>query len=88
MKTTGNTGTLEGLVGSVDVPDGHQTGHFNLGELDLAAAKGSQGLERGQWNVMVPWTGLKGATYDVGDLELLSGGSHGDRLEWNRNRGL
>ena len=46
MKTTGNTGTLERLVGSVDVPDGHQTGHFNLGELNLAAAKGSQGLER------------------------------------------
>ena len=84
MKTTGNTGTLEGLVGSVDVPDGHQTGHLNLGELNLAAAKGSQGLEKGvvnQWKEMAYWTGLQGATYDVGDLELLSGGSHGERLD-------
>ena len=56
METTGNTGTLERLVGSVDVPDGHQTGHFNLGELNLAAAKGSQGLER--VNGMQWYTGL------------------------------
>lgn len=45
MQATGNTGTLEGLVGTISAADGHETGHLNLGELDLAAAKGSQGLE-------------------------------------------
>lgn len=44
MQTTSNTGTLQGLVGGVSLTDRHETGHLNLGELDLAAAKGSQRL--------------------------------------------
>jgi len=42
VKTTSNTGTLEGLVGTVLLTDGHETGHLNLGELDLAATEGGQ----------------------------------------------
>lgn len=45
MQATGNAGTLEGLVSSILAADGHETGHLNLGELNLTAAKGSQGLE-------------------------------------------
>lgn len=45
VQATGDTGTLEGLVGTISAADGHETGHLNLGELNLAAAKGSQGLE-------------------------------------------
>lgn len=45
VQATGDTGTLEGLVGTISAADGHETGHLNLGELDLAAAEGSQGLE-------------------------------------------
>lgn len=48
VKTTGNTGTLEGLVGTVLLTDGHQTGHLDLGELDFAATEGGQGLGNGQ----------------------------------------
>lgn len=44
MKTTSDTGTLEGLVGTVLLTDGHETGHLNLGELDLAATESGQGL--------------------------------------------
>lgn len=44
MKTTGDTGTGKGLVSTVLGTDGHETGHLNLGELDLPAAEGSQGL--------------------------------------------
>ena len=44
VKTTGNAGTLQGLVGGVLAADGHETRHLNLGELNLAAAKGSQRL--------------------------------------------
>lgn len=58
VKATGNASTLQGLVLGVLAADSHETRHLNLGELDLAAAKGSQ--------------------RDIGDLELLSGGSHGD----------
>lgn len=57
VKTTSNAGTGERLVSGVSATDGHQTGHLNLGELDLAATEGGQG--------------------DVGDLELVSGSSHG-----------
>lgn len=74
VKTTGNTGALERLLSTVLAADGHKTGHLNLGELDLAAAKGSQGLGYGQW-MRTPWIWDSG-TYDVGDLELLSGSSH------------
>lgn len=48
VKTTGNTGTLEGLVGTVLLTDGHETGHLNLGELDLAATESGQRLCNGQ----------------------------------------
>lgn len=44
VQTTGDAGTLEGLVGTVLLADGHQTRHLNLGELDLPATEGSQGL--------------------------------------------
>jgi len=44
VKTTSNAGTGEGLVGTVLLTDGHETGHLNLGELDLPATEGSQGL--------------------------------------------
>lgn len=44
VKTTGNTGALERLLSTVLAADSHETGHLNLSELDLAAAKGSQGL--------------------------------------------
>lgn len=44
VQTTSDTGTLQGLVGSVSFTDRHQTGHLNLRELDLAAAEGSQRL--------------------------------------------
>ena len=42
VKTTSNTGTLEGLVLSV-LPAGlHETRHLILGELDLAATESGQ----------------------------------------------
>ena len=44
MKTTSNAGTSEGLVGTVLLTDGHETGHLNLGELDLATTEGGEGL--------------------------------------------
>jgi hypothetical protein len=44
VQATGDTGTLEGLVGTVLLTDGHETGHLNLGELDLAATEGGQRL--------------------------------------------
>jgi hypothetical protein len=44
VQTTGNAGTLQGLVGSILAADGHQTGHLDLRELNLAAAEGSQRL--------------------------------------------
>ena len=46
VKTTSDTGTSEGLVSTVLLTDGHETGHLNLGELDLAATESSQGLKR------------------------------------------
>jgi hypothetical protein len=45
VQATGNTGTGKRLVSSVFGTDGHETRHLNLGELDLAAAKGSERLE-------------------------------------------
>lgn len=44
VQATGDTGTLEGLVGTVLLTDGHETGHLNLGELNLAATEGGQRL--------------------------------------------
>ena len=44
VKTTGNAGTGEGLVSTVLLTDGHETGHLNLGELDLAATEGGERL--------------------------------------------
>lgn len=56
MQATRNSGTLEGLVGGILLPDGHQTGHLDLSELDFPAPEGSEGLEdlsatllMGQW---------------------------------------
>lgn len=46
MQTTGNAGTLQRLVGTVLLTDGHQTGHLDLGELDLPTTEGGQGLNR------------------------------------------
>lgn len=48
VETTSDAGTGERLVSGVSATDGHQTGHFNLGELDLAATEGGQGLGDGQ----------------------------------------
>lgn len=47
VQTTGDAGTLQRLVGTVLLADGHETGHLNLGELDLSAAKGGQRLYGG-----------------------------------------
>jgi prepilin-type processing-associated H-X9-DG protein len=44
VQATCDAGTLQRLVGTVLFADGHQTGHLNLGELNLAAAKGSERL--------------------------------------------
>lgn len=44
VKTTGNAGTGEGLVGAVLLTNGHETGHLHLGELDLATTEGSEAL--------------------------------------------
>mgnify|MGYP007126056526 CR=1 FL=1 len=53
VQATRNAGTLERLVGSVLLPDGHQTGHLDLSELNLPAPEGSEGLE----NLLVTmWT--------------------------------
>lgn len=46
MQTTSDTGTGEGLVLTVLLTDGHETGHLNLGELNLPATESGQGLER------------------------------------------
>lgn len=43
VQTTGDTGTGERLVGGVLLTGLHETGHLVLGELDLLAAKGSEG---------------------------------------------
>ena len=44
VQATGDTGTGKRLVSSVFGTDGHETRHLDLGELDLAAAKGSERL--------------------------------------------
>jgi hypothetical protein len=46
VQATGDAGTGEGLVSTVLGTDGHETRHLNLGELDLPATEGGQGLER------------------------------------------
>jgi hypothetical protein len=46
VQATSDAGTGEGLVSTVLGTDGHETGHLNLGELNLPATEGSQGLER------------------------------------------
>lgn len=48
VKTTGNAGTGEGLVGTVLLANGHEAGHLDLGELDLATTEGSEALAWGQ----------------------------------------
>jgi hypothetical protein len=52
VETTSNTGTSQGLVSTVLLTDGHQTGHLNLGELDLPATEGSQGLDDSKLVIM------------------------------------
>lgn len=82
VQATGDAGTLEGLVGTVLLTDGHETGHLNLGELDLAATEGGQGLKRESDRSAIDPVEQEenrvstGNTYDVSDLELRSGGSH------------
>ena len=46
VQATSDTSTLEGLVGTVLLTDGHETGHLNLRELNLPATEGGQGLEK------------------------------------------
>lgn len=48
VEATGNAGTLQGLVTGVSAANGHQTGHLDLSELNLAAPEGSEGLESQQ----------------------------------------
>lgn len=43
VQTTSDTGTGEGLVLTVLLTDGHETGHLNLGELNLPATESGQG---------------------------------------------
>lgn len=54
VKTSGNAGTLQWLISSVLGTGGHKTWHLILSELDLLAAKGSEGkvgdLELGGWS--------------------------------------
>lgn len=42
MKTASNAGALEGLLGVVLGPGGHQTGHLVLRQLNLAAPEGGE----------------------------------------------
>ena len=44
VQATGDTGTGKRLVSGILAADGHETRHLNLGELDLAAAEGSERL--------------------------------------------
>lgn len=60
VQAASNAGTLQWLVASVLGASGHETGHLILGELNLAAAEGSQ--------------------RDVGDLELVGGSRHSERM--------
>lgn len=46
VKATSNASTLQGLVSSILAADSHETGHLNLGELNLTATEGSQRLSR------------------------------------------
>jgi len=43
VERTGDTGALEGLLGTVLGSEGHETGHLALGDLDLLAAEGGEG---------------------------------------------
>jgi hypothetical protein len=45
VQATGDTSTGKRLVSSVLGTDGHETGHLDLGELNLAAPEGSEGLK-------------------------------------------
>ena len=42
MQATSNAGTLERLLSGILLASGHETGHFMLGELNLATTKGRQ----------------------------------------------
>ena len=46
VKATGDTSTLQRLLGAVLLADGHQTGHLILGELNLPTSEGRQRLDR------------------------------------------
>lgn len=79
VQATGNTGTGKRLVSSVFGTDGHKTRHLNLGELDLAAAKGSERLlllvsDEFRRSVHIPMPLY--STYDIGDLERVGGSGH------------
>ena len=85
VQATGNTGTLEGLFCTVLATDSHETRHFNLGQLNLPTTESGQGLVMlgTMASGSLPRTGLRvrrrmsmRGTYDIGDLELLSGSSH------------
>lgn len=83
MQATGDTGTLEGLVLSILAADGHKTRHFNLSQLNLPTTESGQGLimlgTMASSSLSLSSTKSEDkvrGTYDIGDLELLSGGSH------------
>ena len=42
VETSGDSGTLQGLVGAVLLSDGHETRHLVLSELDLLSAEGGE----------------------------------------------
>ena len=43
VKTSGNPGTLQGFLWSIDSPEMHQTRHLILGEVELLATPVGQG---------------------------------------------
>jgi hypothetical protein len=88
VQATSDAGTFQGLIGSVLSADGHETGHLNLGKLDLATPEGSQRLHIRVSHALGIARDARIGTYDVSDLELVSGGGHGDRLEEKRKKNL
>jgi hypothetical protein len=43
VETSGDSGTLQGLVGAVLLTDSHESGHLVLSELDFLSAEGGEG---------------------------------------------
>jgi hypothetical protein len=43
VETSSNSGTLERLLGTVLLSDGHESGHLVLSELDFLSAEGGEG---------------------------------------------